>query len=118
LPADTTGAITGGQLLVVMTVAAVSTVLVAEPTVAVAATAAVAVVAFMTGRFVLVPGWFFLRVAAAATVALAVFAVVVLVEARASPIVAAEGEAAAAGDRYGTPGAKSENRSGKKCRQT
>ena len=72
----------------------------------------------MVGRFLFVTRRFFLRMATTPTLAHTVFAVVVLVEARAATVSTAEGEIAAAGDRDGTAGTDAEYRSRKDCRHT
>jgi hypothetical protein len=71
---------------------------------------------FVTGRFLFMTGRFFLRMATTPTVAHPVFAVVVLVEARAFS--ASECEVAAAGERDRTAGTDAENRSRKDSRHT
>jgi hypothetical protein len=73
---------------------------------------------FVTRRFLFVAGRFFLGMATTAAIAHAVFAVVVLMEARATTVTTAEGEVAAAGDRDGTAGTDAEHRSRKDCRHT
>jgi hypothetical protein len=71
---------------------------------------------FVTRRFLFVPRRFFLRMATTPTCAKTVFAVVVLVPARAFS--AAKSEIATAGDCNRAAGTDGEHRSRKDCRQT